>query len=130
MPLISNQATPATGEAGLELKPLTGVPIDLRPEAITDATPSPGIRRQLPNVSPASLFSASGVRSGGGPYSGSGITVGMAVGGATVRVNNSSITGNTTGLSLLSGAQILSFGNNRLSGNGSDGAFSNLIPLL
>jgi hypothetical protein len=52
------------------------------------------------------------------------------VGGATVRVNNSSITGNTTGLSLLSGAQILSFGNNRLSGNGSDGAFSNLIPLL
>lgn len=53
----------------------------------------------------------------------------MALGGSTVRVNNSTIVNNALGLSASGGAQILSFGNNRLAGNTSNGAFSGIIGL-
>ncbi len=53
----------------------------------------------------------------------------VAAAGATVRVNNSSIADNSLGLSASGGAQIVSFGNNRLSGNTSDGAFSSTVVL-
>jgi len=53
----------------------------------------------------------------------------LAVNGAAVRVNSSSIFGNTLGLSATGAAQILSYGNNRLGANGTDGAFSSVISL-
>jgi hypothetical protein len=53
----------------------------------------------------------------------------LALGGATVRVNDSTIAGNTLGVLASGGGQILSFGNNRLAGNGTDGAFSGFIGL-
>lgn len=48
----------------------------------------------------------------------------LAVGGAVVRVAGSSIINNALGVSATGGAQILSFGNNRLAANVSNGAFS------
>lgn len=47
---------------------------------------------------------------------------------ATARVSHSAIVDNSTGLSSF-GAPILSYGNNRLAGNGMDGAFTGLISL-
>lgn len=49
-------------------------------------------------------------------------------GSATVRVSHSVIVDNSTGLSSY-GASLLSYGNNRLAGNGMDGAFTGLISL-
>jgi parallel beta helix pectate lyase-like protein len=49
-------------------------------------------------------------------------------GSATVRVSHSAIVDNSTGLSSY-GASLLSYGNNRLAGNGIDGAFTGLISL-
>ena len=53
----------------------------------------------------------------------------ISLNGAVVRVNNSTIVGNTTGLEPSAGGTIVSFGNNRLSGNMSNGAFSSTIGL-
>ena len=47
----------------------------------------------------------------------------------TVRVNSSDIAGNGTGLSFSTGGSLLSFGNNRVRANGSDGAFSGSVGL-
>lgn len=47
----------------------------------------------------------------------------------TVRVDGSKIVGNTTGLSALSGGALLTFGNNVMQANGSNGAFSGPIAL-
>jgi hypothetical protein len=44
--------------------------------------------------------------------------------GAIIRVGNSTITGNNAGVSILNSAQILSYGDNRLDGNNSDGVFT------
>jgi hypothetical protein len=49
-------------------------------------------------------------------------------GTAVVRVNHSAIVDNSTGLTSF-GAPILSYGNNRLAGNGYDGSFTGLISL-
>ena len=46
-----------------------------------------------------------------------------------VRVSHSTITDNGTGIAPPFGAQVLSFGNNRLMGNGTDGSFSGMISL-
>ena len=45
-----------------------------------------------------------------------------------IRVSHSTITDNAQGLSPF-GGQILSFGNNRLAGNGMDGSFTGIVPL-
>jgi hypothetical protein len=47
----------------------------------------------------------------------------------TVRVNSSEIAGNGTGLSSLSGGALLTFGNNAVRANGTDGAFSGSLVL-
>jgi hypothetical protein len=58
-----------------------------------------------------------------------GSNVGIfSLNGAVVRVNNSSIVNNVTGLSQ-SGGTILSFGNNRLVGNSVNGSFNGTIGL-
>jgi hypothetical protein len=49
--------------------------------------------------------------------------------GATMRVNNSVITNNATGIALVNSATISSYGNNVLDANGTNGAFSSTIPL-
>jgi hypothetical protein len=53
-------------------------------------------------------------------------TVGLIVNGtgaaATARLSDSSVQQNTTGLSVIGGGSIISFNNNRLNGNGTDGA--------
>lgn len=56
---------------------------------------------------------------------------GVNVSGATsnVRVSGATISGNGAGLDVSSGGQILTFGNNRVSGNGIDGTFTGSIPL-
>lgn len=60
----------------------------------------------------------------------SGTTTGVtALGGAVVRINNSGILNNGTALSVSGGASILSFGNNRLAGNGINGGFTGSIGL-
>lgn len=47
----------------------------------------------------------------------------------TVRVKNSDIAGNVTGLATLSGGALLSAGNNLVQANGSDGSFTGSVPL-
>jgi Right handed beta helix region len=59
-----------------------------------------------------------------GIFSGSGGGGGVAV----VRVSHSTIVDNSTGISSMGGA-LLSYGNNRLAGNGTDGSFTGLISL-
>ena len=60
---------------------------------------------------------------------GQGVLVnGGTVGTATIRIGNTAITGNGTGLQALNNGIISSYGNNRLDGNGVDGAFSGVIP--
>jgi hypothetical protein len=56
--------------------------------------------------------------------------IGLLASGATavLRVGRTSITGNTTGVSLGGGAVIASYGDNRLDGNNADGAFSGIFP--
>jgi hypothetical protein len=57
------------------------------------------------------------------------LTVNGSGGGtAIVRVNHSTIVDNVTGLSSF-GSPLLSYGNNRLAGNGTDGSFTGLISL-
>ncbi|HEX3153594.1 MAG TPA: right-handed parallel beta-helix repeat-containing protein [Candidatus Angelobacter sp.] len=63
---------------------------------------------------------------GSGIFASNGGTGGS--GSATVRVNHSTIVDNSTGLSSFN-APLLSYGNNRLAGNGIDGAFTGLISL-
>ena len=46
----------------------------------------------------------------------------------TIRVSGSTITGNGNGLVSGGGAQLLSYGDNNLDGNGTDGAFTGTIP--
>jgi hypothetical protein len=53
---------------------------------------------------------------------------GTGAGASVVRVNHSTIVDNVTGL-ISSGSALLSYGNNRLSGNGTDGSFTGLISL-
>jgi hypothetical protein len=48
---------------------------------------------------------------------------------ATIRVSNSTITGNNKGLQQAGNGLIISSGNNMLSGNSTDGAFDSTIPL-
>lgn len=59
-----------------------------------------------------------------------GIIAGDGGGGGTaiVRVAHSTIANNSTGLTTF-GAPLLSYGNNRLAGNGTDGSFTGLISL-
>lgn len=47
----------------------------------------------------------------------------------TVRVSNSTVIGNGTGLASASGGALLTFGNNEVRANGSDGAFSGPVAL-
>lgn len=47
-----------------------------------------------------------------------------------VRISNNTITHNFTGLASNSGGQIISFGNNRISGNTTDGAPTSTVPQL
>ena len=47
----------------------------------------------------------------------------------TVRVDNSSVIGNVTGLSFISGGSLLTFGNNKVQANASKGAFSGSVGL-
>jgi len=51
-----------------------------------------------------------------------------ANGGATIRVNNSTITGNNKGLQQGGNGQIISSGNNMLAGNTTDGTFNSTVP--
>jgi hypothetical protein len=57
-------------------------------------------------------------------------SVGLIVNGSgsTVRVGNSVISNNLTGIMALQSGVISSYGNNQLDGNGTDGAFSGVIP--
>ena len=56
-----------------------------------------------------------------------GIIVNGTPASASARVGNTSITSNGTGLLVLGTAQVLSYGDNRLDGNTTDGAFSGTI---
>jgi hypothetical protein len=47
----------------------------------------------------------------------------------TVRVSNSVVSGNTTGLSVSSGAALMTSGNNVVEGNATNGAFSGKFAL-
>ena len=46
-----------------------------------------------------------------------------------IRVSQTTIEENTTGLFATAGGTIVSFGNNRLAGNGTNGSFTSTIPL-
>ena len=48
---------------------------------------------------------------------------------ASIRLNQSAVTGNGTGLEVASGGTIMSFGNNAISGNVTDGRPSETPPL-
>lgn len=57
-----------------------------------------------------------------------GIIVNGTPTSVNARVGGTSITGNGTGLMILNTAQLYSYGDNRLDGNGVDGAFTGTIP--
>ncbi len=61
-----------------------------------------------------------------GGNSGYGLTANGT--GTTIRVGESAITNNGTGLLVLSGAVLASYGTNQLDGNGTDGAFTGRVP--
>jgi hypothetical protein len=48
---------------------------------------------------------------------------------AVVRVGQSTITANGTGWQATNGGQVVSFGNNNVSGNGTDGAATSTVAL-
>lgn len=50
--------------------------------------------------------------------------------GAIIRIGNSMVVGNTTGLLASAGGTIVSLGNNAVRGNGTDGAFDDTLPRL
>jgi hypothetical protein len=52
-----------------------------------------------------------------------------STGSAVIRVTKSTITNNGTGLVVFNGGQIISFGDNSLAGNTTDGAPTSTIPL-
>jgi hypothetical protein len=54
---------------------------------------------------------------------------GILAQGATVHLGNSTVTGNTTGLNVAGGGQILSYQNNQTSGNFTDGAPTGVLTL-
>ena len=76
-----------------------------------NATPSSIINVEKTVVSVNTL---SGLRSGGS---------------STIRIGNSTVIGNTTGLEVVSG-QIVSLGGNTVTGNGTDGTFTSTLPRL
>ncbi|NJL29525.1 MAG: right-handed parallel beta-helix repeat-containing protein [Thermoanaerobaculia bacterium] len=49
---------------------------------------------------------------------------------ATVRISNTTVTGHTTGLAVSAGGQIVSFGNNRVQGNTTNGAPTTTVPQI
>ena len=49
--------------------------------------------------------------------------------GVTVRADNASVSGNSTGLVVNNGASLLSYGNNNVDANGDNGAFSGSVGL-
>ena len=53
----------------------------------------------------------------------------QGVGGTTIDVGSSLISGNATGLSTLNSGQIVSFGNNQLRSNTTNGAFTSTVAL-
>ncbi len=56
----------------------------------------------------------------------------VANSGATVRVSDTTITNNATGIAGPgggAGGQVISLGNNRLFGNGTDGSFTSIVPM-
>ncbi|QNA82787.1 hypothetical protein G4G27_01245 [Sphingomonas sp. So64.6b] len=55
---------------------------------------------------------------------------GMIINGAatTARVGNTTVTNDGTGITLLGSATVKSYGDNRLDGNTTDGAFSSILP--
>jgi len=59
---------------------------------------------------------------------GQGIIFNGTASSVNARVGNTTITGNGTGLFVLNTPQALSYGDNRLDGNGTDGAFTGTIP--
>lgn len=52
----------------------------------------------------------------------------VSYGGSLARVSHSTITDNMQGIPMF-GGQVLSFGNNRLAGNTTDGSFTGMVPL-
>jgi hypothetical protein len=51
----------------------------------------------------------------------------LAAGGATIRIGNSTVSGNSTGLSAQSGGTIASYGTNKVNGNGTEGVPTSTI---
>jgi len=93
----------ATGVAAL-----TGAQVSLRNSSVTHATT--GVR-----VASGATLTSDGSRI-------TFNTTGVLADGATLRLTDSTILDNTTGLATVNGGQIVSFNNNRLRGNGTDGA--------
>ncbi|WP_296613925.1 hypothetical protein [Sphingomonas sp.] len=60
---------------------------------------------------------------------GQGLIANGTAASANAFVGNTTITNNGTGILVLSAAKVLSYGNNRLDGNTTDGAFTGTIPL-
>ena len=52
---------------------------------------------------------------------------GIFANGATIRIGDSTVSGNTTGLSTINGGTIASYGTNKVDGNGTDGAPTSTI---
>lgn len=144
---IADTGNAATG-SGIELAPAAGggARVEIRNVRITNSS-SNGIRLNTTNgvvaatiddtqisgngqglilLAPTNAGNAMVVNSTISNNTGAGILAAGAA--ARARVGNTTITANTTGLSAVSGASINTYGNNRLNGNGTDGAFT--LPVL
>jgi hypothetical protein len=84
-------------------------------DGIVAATPSGGAPIGVMVTNTKSANNAIGIRS-----------IGENV---TVRAKNSDVMGNSTGLSFYSGGRLLTFGNNAVRANGTDGVFSGPVAL-
>lgn len=106
----------------------TGLLVSPKATAVVDKSAftgnANGVIANATGANPAIVMLNDSVVSGNG-------TLGIRSNGANarIRVGNSVITANQTGLSILNGAILNSFGNNRLDGNVTDGAFTSpVIP--
>jgi len=105
----------SNGSAGINMTIADSMVANNAQDGIIATTPSGGAPIGVLVVNTKSVNNAIGIRSLGP--------------NVTVRVNNSNVTGNGTGLASGSGGALLSFGNNAVRANGSDGTFSGTVGL-
>lgn len=115
---------------------LSGNNFGIVADGTTDGSIRTSLRNSLVSVNTNNGITASTSGSGSAVFllhqvlvQGNGIGLAAAGAGAGLLVDDSRIFGNTTGISAGGGSAVLSYGNNNLNANGTDGAFTGNVGL-